>query len=668
MFLIATPAWAQEPPEDILKVYGSEEMISLATGFQQPLDVAPAVASVVTAADIKAMGARTLAEVLESVPGLHVSSERGISEVFVIRGFFLPTNPQVLVLINGIPVNDVVGGGRPQAWAMPVQNIARVEIVRGPGSALYGADAFAGVINVITKTAQDLPGAEVGAYAGSFDSYGLWLLHGGQWQGLDLALALEASTTQGHDTMVPADDQTRIDRLLGTSVSLAPGPINTRRHDLNFRIDLAEGDRWRLRAGYQGFLDVGTGVGAGLALDPQGHLDVELFNTDFTYHLPPGPHWDGQLQASFLRTVTDTDLLLLPPGALGGAFPEGVHHAFQFTVDQLRIGSTFQYDGFAKHRLRFGVGFNDARNNIEEKRNFLEAPDGTISPAGVFTDAHDLDGNTVLPDEDRQIVYGFVQDEWRVAPDWTLTAGVRADHYSDFGTTVNPRLSLVWNASPSLTVKALYGRAFRAPTFIELFSDSFVARGDPNLQPETIHTVELAVLKQWGNLWTSLNVFGFETADRIDVHPVDPAAPNSPAIAKNVKGTRGYGLEFETQYEWSANLGFKLNYAFQHSEDQDTGAKASLGPSHQVYGEMNWRIARDWRFNTHFKWLPEEQDYFLAGLTLRRSDRQGRWDFAVSVDNLFDQDAREPTLFPQSLPDGVPVPGRSVWAQVRYPF
>jgi outer membrane receptor for ferrienterochelin and colicins len=148
---------------------------------------------------------------------------------------------------------------------MPVFNIERIEIVRGPGSAIYGADAFAGVINVITKTAKNIDGTQVSAEAGSFDTYGGWFLHGGEMGPVDVAVALQGRTTDGYRDTITADDQSRIDNILGTSASLAPGPINTRRDDINARVDLSY-DNWRLHTGYQGFFNVGTGVGAVLRL------------------------------------------------------------------------------------------------------------------------------------------------------------------------------------------------------------------------------------------------------------------------------------------------------------------------------------------------------------------------------------------------------------------
>ncbi len=665
---VATPVFAKE---DVLKIYGDDEdMISLATGTTQSIATAPAVATVITAEEIERLGATTLAEVLATVPGLHVSTERAVSDIFVIRGFFHPFNVQVLVLINGIPVNDVVNGGRPQAWSMPVHDIARIEVIRGPGSALYGADAFAGVINIITKTAKNIDGAEVGLLGGSFDTAGNWLLYGNPGQDFEVALALEASTTQGYAKTVGADQQSRIDALFGTSASLAPGPLNTGRDDVNARIDLAQPNRWRFRAGYQGFHNVGTGAGIALALDPTGSVDVDLINADFTYLLPTTHDWEGEIQASYLRTVTQGDVTLLPAGTLRGLFPDGIRDAFTYAVDQFRLGGTFRYDGFSRHRLRFGAGLNYTTNTTDEKKNYLTNPSGLILPAGRFADTDMLGVEPALPDADRTDVYGFVQDEWNWAPDWNFTAGARIDHYSDFGTTVNPRLALVWNTAPDLTLKALYGRAFRAPAFFDLYGNSpFVLVGNPQIQPETINMLEFVALKNWTPRLTSLiDVFWYETNDLILIEPTDPLAFASPANNRNSEGTRGHGLEFEAQYHPTPAVRLKFNYAYQQSWDQETGARGTLAPEQQFYGEVNWRFQPHWQLNARVKWIFDPFGYTMTDLAVRRTEVADHLDFTLLVNNLFNVNAVEPSLFSQALPDGVPLPGRNVMAQIRYRF
>ncbi|MCP4711131.1 MAG: TonB-dependent receptor plug domain-containing protein [Planctomycetes bacterium] len=110
------------------------------------------------------MSATTLDEVLETVPGLHVSRNPVSYSLnqYSVRGIHTGTSPEVLLLINGVSTTNVYGGYRPQDFVLPVANISRIEVIRGPGSAVFGADAFAGTINVITKDSHELLGYTVG--------------------------------------------------------------------------------------------------------------------------------------------------------------------------------------------------------------------------------------------------------------------------------------------------------------------------------------------------------------------------------------------------------------------------------------------------------------------------------------------------------------------------
>lgn len=183
-----------------LEELGQIRVVSIASGTETPLDKAAAVTSVINADDIAAIGATDLDEMLETVPGLHVNhSDQGFSPKYVFRGITSSNNAQALVLINGIPATTMVYGNRGNAWGgMPVKAIERIEVIRGPGSALYGADAYSGVINIITKGPDSIGGQTVGGRLGSFDTRGGWLesVHhiGG---GLAMSLVLEYQTTEG---------------------------------------------------------------------------------------------------------------------------------------------------------------------------------------------------------------------------------------------------------------------------------------------------------------------------------------------------------------------------------------------------------------------------------------------------------------------------------------
>ncbi|RLA39463.1 MAG: TonB-dependent receptor, partial [Gammaproteobacteria bacterium] len=117
LILIYASAYAADDEDELLSLYGDEEFITIATGASQPISKAPAVASILTAADIKKIGAIDLDEVLETIPGLHVSHNAvGYSPIYVFRGIYTEANPQVLMLINGVPLTNLYLGDRGQAW------------------------------------------------------------------------------------------------------------------------------------------------------------------------------------------------------------------------------------------------------------------------------------------------------------------------------------------------------------------------------------------------------------------------------------------------------------------------------------------------------------------------------------------------------------------------
>ena len=679
--LAAAGAVAQTTEEaDLAQVYGGNDMVSIATGSRQPLARAPAATTVITAHDIEATGATDLDQALETVPGLHVAySPIAYNPLYIVRGFYSQYNPQVLMLVNGIPVTDMYFGDRGQGWGgMPVANIARIEVIRGPGSALYGADAFAGVINIVTKTAADIDGTEFGVRAGSFDSKDAWVLHGRTAGGWEQALSLEAFSTDGQRRTVEADSQSNFDALSGTSASLAPGAVNVQREGLDARLDLAR-DNWRWRMGYQGRRNAGVGAGAAQAIDPRGNFDSDRFNADLTYDDPKfAEHWGLTTQVSYFDTRLKSNLVLFPSGAFGGTFPEGMIGNPGRAERHMRADISTLYTGWTGHRLRLGTGYNYANlYKVSESKNF----DATLAPLpGVPPPVREVSQDPslvyILP-HDRTLYYGYVQDEWAFAPDWELTAGARYDRYSDFGNTFNPRLALVWQTSYRLTSKLLYGRAFRAPSFAELYNiNNPVALGNASLHPETIDTLELA----WDyhaspSLQTGLNLYTYQAQDIIRFVADPPPAVS--ATAANAGRQTGHGLELTAGWTPVSRLRLSGNYAWQQSTDETTGQGAGYAPEHQLYLRSDWAFRPEWSLGAQAKYVGERPrpaddpradlgGYTLVDLTLRRKHLGDHWELAMSARNLFDADAREPSPAPGSIANDLPLPGRNYYFEIRY--
>ncbi len=676
LVVLLTAAWAtgahaasQSEEEELALAYGDKSFVTIASGTRQPIARAPSVATVVTAEDIAAIGAADLDEVLETVPGLHVArSPINYNPVYTIRGISTQYNPQVLMLVNSIPITGVYVGDRSIIWGgMPVENIARIEVIRGPGSALYGADAFSGVINIITKTAADISGTQFGLRAGSFNSRDAWLQHGGAWGGFDAAAYLRVGTTDGQRQIIAADV------LSATPFSLAPGPVNLARDAIDGRIDLAR-DKWRLRAGYQQRNNVGTGAGVASALDPQGKNFGERISTDLTYQDANFvPDLDVTAQASYFHITEKSDLTLYPPGFPG--FPNGVIGNPYKWERHLRFSLAAAYTGLQSHKLRFGAGTqDDDLYRVKETKNFSTPVPGVLNPLGSVVDVTDT--APFLRPHSRSVNYVYAQDEWAFTKDWYLTAGVRHDQYSDFGGTTNPRVALVWETAYNLTSKLLYGRAFRPPSFSELYIiNNPVGLGNPNLRPETNESVELVFTWQAAStLQANLNLFRYQMKDilRFVQNPLDTTI-----TAQNVGRQHGQGMEIELTWDASPSLRLSGNYAQQHSIDEATNQDAGNAPRHHVYARADWRFMPRWTLDTQLNYVanrkrepsdprPAIADYHTVDLTLRSQKQSSDWDFVFKVLNLFDADAREPSPAPGLIPNDLPLAPREWRFELRH--
>ena len=673
----------------IESLYGDEEFVSIATGSNKPVYKVPAVASVITARQIEAMGARTLDEVLETVPGLHVSlsSLNQLNSVYSIRGIHTSNNPHALVLMNGIPFPLLNNGGRPYRFQLPLTAINRIEILRGPGSAIYGADAFSGVINIITKQAEDINGTETGVRTGSFNTHDLWVQHGKNYGDVELMVSLEWQKSDGdRGRTVTSDLQTTFDEIFSTDVSHAPGPLDTRYNVFNSHLELTW-KNWTLRNWYWQQNDAGVGAGVSQALDPEGYNDifsnmVELGwesndlseNWDFLaninyYYLESENYFNLFPAGSTVLVGSDGNISSFPP-LTPTTFPEGVIGNPGGIDQTLGLELTAIYTGFLNHRLRFGTGYKFQKEDTSETKNY-----GPSVNIGELTDVSDTP-YVFMPDTDRKIWFLLMQDEWQVAPDWEITAGVRYDYYSDFGATINPRFALVWETRHNLTSKLLYGSAFRAPSFSEQFDQNNpVVLGNPDLDPETIDTVEVAFdYRPTFNLHTNLSFFGYQANGLIEF---TTDANGISKTAQNARDQLGYGFEIEIFWDVTDTLKLTGNYAWQRSEDKESNNRIADAPEQQIFISADWKFSPDWLAHPQITWIadrprseddPREEidDYALVDFTLRRINLWKDLDIGLKARNIFDKTAYEPSS--GLIPDDYPLEGRSYWLEASYRF
>ncbi len=660
-------------------VYRNDRLLVTATGSQKPVHLAPSVASVITADDIKAMGATTLDEALETVPGLHVESSGTayFSSIWSIRGIHTATNPQVLLLKDGVPFTANYQGSRPLGFKMPVAMISRIEVVRGPGSALYGADAFAGVVNVITKDNFEINGSRAGVRYGSFDTTDTWAQQGGQYGGWDLALGVERQKTSGdHHRLVDRD-------ALGSGApSRTPAPLNTDYNVLDSHLNLRRGD-WNLHL--YGDLHDGGDTGPGLAqvittgneMEDVYLLSALSYNNDHSLQ-----NWSlgARLYGSYMKG--DNTFVILPANVRP---PQG---QIGNPITDMRDGgleASAIYKGWNDHQLRLGTGYKSYEFEPDQYKNF-NLPAGykqCVPAADVFGQlTHITDPDCLyMPSANRHLVYALAQDEWQLASKWTLTAGARYDDYSDFGSTVNPRAALVWETRYDLTTKLMYGTAFRAPSLSELYlSKNPQTIGNPNLKPEKIETEELAFDYQPSKgLRLILSLFTYEAQDLIDL--IGPL----PQVYTNYGTVKGKGFEVDGDWQIVPSLRLKANFAYQRAKNTTVDTLVADAPAMQLTLNPRWDFLPDWSLDGQLNWISDRRrakadprdeidDYELVGLTLRRTNLAKHWEVALAVRNLFNEDARIPSpyapgnAFGASIPDDYPMEGRAVWGEVSCHF
>lgn len=666
--------------------------ITSATGIPQPISQAPAVATVITAEEIEAMGALSLDEVLETVAGLHVvpSKVRRMDPIYSIRGIHSGQNSQVLTLLDGVPVHQGFAGGPAFGFRLPLAAIERIEIVRGPGSAVFGADAFAGVVNIVTRAPADEARLDGGLRAGSFGTSNAWISGTGAAYGWDAVGTVEWLGSDGDDgRIVEADLQTTLDPLFGTDASHAPGPLRTPDRIVNVNLGLRR-KSWTLRWwGYRNG-DSGNGAGFANALDPTGHETATQSLLTAETQQKVGEHWDLSGRFAYGRLEQHGSSRLFPAGAVlpigsdGNVdflspaglvrFPDGLIAQPGVTENNFSGETVGVFRGFARHQVRLALGAQRVEARVEQKANFGPGVIDGSQPV-VDGDLTDLTGTPYifLPAQNRDQWFVSVQDQWSILRDLQVTAGLRYDEYSDFGGTLNPRVAVVWATRPTVTTKLLYGSAFRAPTFAELHVVNNPSRlGNPDLQPETIDTLELAVdYRPSGRLRTALSLFTYRGKDLIELVP-DPGART--LTAQNFRTQEGYGSELEIEANLSSALHLHGSFAWQRSEDVRTGARPADAPGSQLSLGAEWRPRPSWAIRPELRHVadrarevgdprPRVEDYTLVDLVVRYVEPTRAWSVGLIGRNLFDTDAREPAG--PEIPGDFPLPGRSLVLELR---
>lgn len=530
-----------------------------ASSYDQKLTDAPASVTVITAEEIRAHGWRTLADVLSSVRGFHLTYDRSYRYLGV-RGFGRPGdyNTRVLVLHDGHPANDIIYGTAPAGGELAVDLalVRRVEVIRGPGSALYGAGAFFAVVNIVTWDGDELDGGELLAEYGTRRARGARAAWGGTLGRGSLALAAQSSENDGDDIhWAEFDDPATNDGLFAGGDGEQVGHLFGKYRRGGVQATAA----WARRTKHIPTAEWGM-----------------IFNDDGAWVSDERLALDLALEHDLWSVSTLRLRLGYDDYWCKGEYPfddadEGEPLLRQVQHDEAHgrwwNGEARLSGRAGAHRLVAGADFSRSVTALQSS--------ALLDPPSIMLDAdHALDNAGI-----------FLQDEMDLRRGASLYLGLRYDHFRSFGGHLTPRCGLVAHAGKLTTAKLLYGEAFRAPNAYEMYyEDGISQKASPDLEPERIRTWELVIERDLSDVAgvdvrAGLSLFDNTISGLIE-QATDP--DDNLIVFRNLGEVRTWGAEFELDARVLAGLRGRLSVSAQRAEDSATGTLLTNAPARLV--------------------------------------------------------------------------------------
>ncbi len=651
--------WAVKESEvlDELTCLSIESLLNVkvqtASKFVQQIKEAPSAVSVITSKEIKYFGWRTLGDMLAALPGMHLNNDRNYLQIGA-RGFQRPSqiNSQFLLLVDGHRMNDPIFSQAliGKDFYLDLGLIDRVEYVPGPGSSIYGSNAFFGVINVITKSATAYRKTEISGEVGSAGSRAASITKGwGTTGGNELLLSATHFYADGKDLYFPEFDTSEQNNGVADGLDYERGKkifIKGSAGPLSFMLGHSERTKGIPTASYEQVFN-----------DPRSStVDRQtLFNLGYQTTLTESTNLQSKI---FYNRFQYTGEYVSEDEATGNSIHNHDLSKASWWGGELELVST----RFVQHKLLAGLRFQ--KNQPMVQKNW-----------DVYPYSLELDSQ-----ESSREISVYFQDEISIGDSWLLNLGVRHENNSalaNSGRTL-PRLGLIYQATPSTTIKALYGKAYREPNAFELYYELAGDGGqkvNPDLQPEDIQTYEMIVEhKLTQSSHVRISAYKNDVSNLI-TQVTDPA--DGLLVYQNLERAIAKGVELEWLSFCPCGYGpfWRASYSWQRVKDAATGETLINAPRHLGKLFVSLPIPESqWRMGLEAQWVSARKareggvgGYALANLTFLSSTFIRNAEISASVYNLFDRKYADP-VGEEFLQNALAQDGRTWRVKINYRF
>ncbi|MBQ4860152.1 TonB-dependent receptor [Pseudoalteromonas sp. MMG013] len=647
-------SFAQTDPDEGLFELSFEELldvnISLATKTAETRASVPSSITVFNHQHISLLGVNSAYELMNFVPGFQSTRGDWVGAVPKehTRGVYLDSG-NVLVMINGLRLNES-SFGKASVYMpfIPVEIIERVEFIRGPGSALYGSNAFLGVMNVVTKQDANQISVALGEQGHVEGSVNLFKQLNEE---IDVYANLSWQTRNG-------------ERYMPFNVR---DPIETHFVELGMKWQNGRLSIHHNRTKLREFVNL-----AGWSVGNEHNSENIAFN--LTHQWLSNEKWQVTSDVQFIEHEIISNGLIAPAELLGLESDFFVGPAWQTQDATIKLDASYTFD--AELVLNFGAEYSEEEQSKAGIRtSYFDFERGDVYVDKPYdqnglTTVYDYDAfSGLLQSFDSYAVYGQVK--YGITPDTTLFLGARFDEVKHIDNKLSPRLAIIYNIYEHHTVKLQYGESFRTPVSNELNSNDDVTIGNPNLKSEYVKTTELVWHAQYDSWQADVVVFDNELEDFINLVPID--AEQGRFTFDNVFETSMQGVELNGNFNLSNNTWFELGYTQLFDEPFNASFKrfGALALTHQFL-DFQLSINAVWRDSVFVESLDlsvsphfNQSAYFVFGssVTWQLSPVQS---LQLKAQNLFDKGY---VVFDPRMLDGqLPAKGRNLRLQYSYTF